>query len=103
MQLNKKPPSPLEYVMGPLQQQSRLLAEVSHQINSPLAAIRNALYLAAQRTDDPQLLMYLSLANQEVTAIVARMNDLREKIDLTATHSPADSAPSLVQILRRAA
>ena len=68
--------------MGPLnQQQSRLLAEVSHQINSPLAAIRNALYLAAQRSDDPQLHAYLALANEEVTSIVSRMKDLREELE----------------------
>jgi signal transduction histidine kinase len=89
--------------MGPLQQQSRLLSEVSHQINSPLAAIRNALYLAAQRTDDPQLLMYLSLANQEVTVIVARMNDLREQIDESATRKSTDHAALPLQIMRRAA
>jgi len=32
-------------------QPHRLMIEVSHQVNSPLAAIRSALYLAAMRTE----------------------------------------------------
>jgi hypothetical protein len=39
--------------------QSCLIAELNHQINSPLTAIRNALYLIACRTDDPEILRYL--------------------------------------------
>ena len=31
-----------------------LIQELKHEIHSPLAAIRNALYLAAIRTDDPE-------------------------------------------------
>jgi len=90
--------------MGPLnQQQSRLLAEVSHQINSPLAAIRNALYLAAQHSDDPQLLAYLALANEEVTSIVSRMKDLREGLDHGWIPEMAPPAPSKVHVFRKAA
>jgi nitrogen-specific signal transduction histidine kinase len=33
-----------------------LIQELKHEIHSPLAAIRNALYLAAVRTDDPEVL-----------------------------------------------
>jgi signal transduction histidine kinase len=91
--------------MGPSskQQQSRLLAEVSHQINSPLAAIRNALYLAGQCTDDPQILEYLALANVEVTSIVSRMKDLRENIELGMHPEMAPAAPPGVHVLRKAA
>jgi len=89
--------------MGPMQHQFRLLAEVSHQINSPLAAIRNALYLAAQRSDDPQLLDYLALANEEVTSIVCRMKELRENLDHGWHPEIAPPAPPAVQFMRKAA
>jgi len=89
--------------MGPSKQQSRLLAEVSHQINSPLAAIRNALYLAAQRSDDPQLHAYLALANDEVTSIVNRMRHLRENLDHGGIPELAPPAPSTVHVFRKAA
>ncbi len=88
--------------MGPLQQ-FHLLAEVSHQINSPLAAIRNALYLAAQCSDDPQLLEYLAIANEEVTSIVSRMKDLRENIEHGGYPEMVPPAPLMVQVLRKAA
>ncbi len=43
-----------------------LIGELKHEINSPLAAIRNALYLAGTRSDDPELQRYLRLADDEV-------------------------------------
>ena len=48
-----------------------LIQELKHQIHSPLAAIRNALYLAAIRIDDPEALRYLALAEAEITRIAA--------------------------------
>lgn len=48
-----------------------LIQELKHEIHSPLAAIRNALYLAAVRTDDPETLRYLALANDEISRIAA--------------------------------
>jgi nitrogen-specific signal transduction histidine kinase len=42
---------------------------LKHEINSPLAAIRNALYLVAVRTHDPELERYLRLADAEVSRI----------------------------------
>jgi nitrogen-specific signal transduction histidine kinase len=48
-----------------------LIQELKHQIHSPLAAVRNALYLAAIRLDDPQALHYLALAEAEITRIAA--------------------------------
>ena len=89
--------------MGPLQQQSRLLAEVSHQINSPLAAIRNALYLAAQHSGDPEVITYLTLANEEVSSIVRRMKDLREGLEYGLPLDLELPAPRPVQIMRKAA
>jgi signal transduction histidine kinase len=83
--------------------QNRLIAEVSHQINSPLAAIRNALYLAASRTHDSDVHRYLALANQEITSITNRIKELQNSIegDLML-RSTSDAQPS-VQKMRKAA
>jgi signal transduction histidine kinase len=67
--------------MGPEKHQADPLVEVSHQVNSPLAAIRNALYLAAQRTKDPQIIEYLQIADDEVSSIVRRIKDLRAEVE----------------------
>ena len=48
-----------------------LIQELKHEIHSPLAAIRNALYLTAIRSDDPETLRYLSLADAEISRIAA--------------------------------
>jgi nitrogen-specific signal transduction histidine kinase len=48
-----------------------LIQEFKHQIHSPLAAIRNALYLAAVRINNPETLGYLALAEAEVSRIAA--------------------------------
>jgi two-component sensor histidine kinase len=55
-----------------------LAAELNHRINSPLAAIRNALYLAACCTADPELHRYLQLANAEVTSIADILRGARQ-------------------------
>ena len=46
-----------------------LIGELKHAINNPLAAIRNALYLAAVQTSDPEMKRYLRLADVEVSRI----------------------------------
>ena len=48
-----------------------LIQELKHEIHSPLAAIRNALYLAGVRLNDPEALRYLELAETEVRRIAA--------------------------------
>jgi nitrogen-specific signal transduction histidine kinase len=48
-----------------------LIQELKHQIHSPLAAVRNALYLAGVRTDNPEALRYLALAEAEIKRIAA--------------------------------
>jgi signal transduction histidine kinase len=53
-------------VSSPIQ---NLVAELSHEINSPLAAIRNALYLVACRSSDPEVHRYLEIADDEVVRI----------------------------------
>jgi hypothetical protein len=63
-----------------------LIAELNHQINSPLAAIRYALYLAACRTTDAELLRYLELADGEVTSIAQTLGAARQ---CAARESPA--------------
>ena len=46
-----------------------LIQELKREIHSPLAAIRNALYLTAIRIDDSQALRYLALAEAEIARI----------------------------------
>ncbi len=58
-----------------------LIAELSHQINSPLAAIRNAIYLASCQTQDPATQSYLAIANDEITTIAAILRATRVLID----------------------
>lgn len=48
-----------------------LLQELKHQIHSPLAAVRNALYLTAIRINDPETQRYLVLADAELVRIAA--------------------------------
>ncbi len=80
--------------MGFSNDEQELIAELSHQINSPLAAIRNALYLAASQTDDPALLRYLNIADEEVTTIVAVLQANRAVIEQTS-RPPSDVSGSL--------
>ena len=51
------------------QTKQELVRELNHEIHSPLAAIRNALYLAAIRSSDPATLRYLQLADAEISRI----------------------------------
>ncbi|HLK08363.1 MAG TPA: hypothetical protein VKV30_10485 [Candidatus Angelobacter sp.] len=51
---------------------------MKHEIHSPLAAIRNALYLAAVRSDDPETLRYLALAEAEITRIAAVLKNANQ-------------------------
>ena len=55
-----------------------LIQELKHEIHSPLAAIRNALYLATVRTDDPETLRYLALADAEVSRIAAVLKNANQ-------------------------
>jgi signal transduction histidine kinase len=90
--------------VGPLKSQYRLIAEVSHQINSPLAAIRNALYLAIKRTTDSEVQRYLLLADEEVSAIASRIRRIRDHIeDGQSPISDKSDAQSMVQKMGKAA
>ena len=89
--------------MGPLKHQYRLIAEVSHQINSPLAAIRNALYLAAVRTEDPEVRRYLALADEEVAAIANRIKELRDSLEDGFRSGVSSCAQPKVQTAAKAA
>jgi signal transduction histidine kinase len=63
--------------IGTTKAEQKLIAELCHQINSPLAAIRNALYLSATRSHDPKVLRYLTLANAEISSIVGILRQAR--------------------------
>jgi nitrogen-specific signal transduction histidine kinase len=56
----------------------RLIQELKHEIHSPLAAIRNALYLAAVRSDDLETLRYLELAHAEISRIAAVLKNAHQ-------------------------
>jgi len=63
----------------------KLLAKLNHQINSPLAVIRNALFLAGAHTGNNIAVSYLKLADQQVSRIAGI---LRRFVD-----DQADTAP----------
>ena len=67
------------------QTKQQLVRELNHEIHSPLAAIRNALYLAAIRNSDPATLHYLELADAEISRIAAvlkKVNQTHENKEL---------------------
>ena len=49
--------------------EKKLVAKLNHQINSPLAVIRNALFLAGAHTANSIAASYLKLADQQVARI----------------------------------
>jgi hypothetical protein len=59
--------------------ESTVVTNLNHKINSPLAAIRNALYLAGCRTADPKIQHYLRLAEEEVAAIAEILRSARKE------------------------
>ncbi len=72
-----------------------LIGELKHEINSPLAAIRNALYLAGARSDDPELQRYLRLADEEaarISAILKNANQIDENKRLHSLECRANAA-----------
>lgn len=82
-----------------MREKQELVAELCHEINSPLAAIRNALFLVASRSDDPEIRNYLALADHEVTIIA---DTLRRARALCESCEPV-ATPPLKIVSRRAA
>jgi nitrogen-specific signal transduction histidine kinase len=60
------------------QTKQELVRELNHEIHSPLAAIRNALYLAAVRSSDPATLRYLELADAEISRIAGVLRKVNQ-------------------------
>jgi signal transduction histidine kinase len=87
--------------MGLLSYKQSLIAELSHEINSPLAAIRNALYLASCHTDDPKILQYLALADEEISSIAATLRASRAIVE-HLTEAPSEQV-AVAPATRRAA
>ncbi|HKR96293.1 MAG TPA: hypothetical protein VJW55_13055, partial [Candidatus Angelobacter sp.] len=72
-----------------------LIQELKHEIYSPLAAIRNALYLAGVRTENPETLRYLALAEAEISRIAAVLknaNQIQENKQVHVLIPRADAA-----------
>jgi signal transduction histidine kinase len=84
--------------MGTINDKQYLIAELSHQINSPLAAIRNALYLAGCQTENPGVLSYLRIADEEISAIAMILRATRAVIE-----EVAEQEAPFVPATRRAA
>jgi len=63
------------------EQNGELVAELNHKINSPLAAIRYAMYLAGRRSTDPVLLRYLRVAEDEVQSIADILRQARHLVE----------------------
>ena len=79
------------------QTKHQLVRELNHEIHSPLAAIRNALYLAAIRSSDPATLRYLELADAEISRIAAvlkKANQIHENKRVHVLIPSADAAPA---------
>ena len=55
-----------------------LIQELKHEIHSPLAAIRNALYLVGVRNNDPETLRHLELADAEISRIAAVLKNANQ-------------------------
>ena len=89
-------------LMGISSDRQYLIAELSHQINSPLAAIRNALYLAGGQTEDPVVLRYLRIADEEISAIAMILRATRLVIEEVAENE-VEQQVAYVRATRRAA
>ncbi|HEU4413188.1 MAG TPA: histidine kinase dimerization/phospho-acceptor domain-containing protein [Candidatus Angelobacter sp.] len=63
-----------------------LIAELKHGINSPLAAIRNALYLASAVSGEPEVMRYLKLADEEVSRIATILNQASQTYENTTPY-----------------
>jgi nitrogen-specific signal transduction histidine kinase len=68
------------------QTKQQLVRELNHEIHSPLAAIRNALYLAAIRSSDPATLRYLELADVEISRIAAVLRKANQTHENKVVH-----------------
>ena len=69
------------------QTKQQLVRELNHEIHSPLAAIRNALYLAAVRSSDPATLRYLELADVEISRIAAVLRKANQANENKGLHA----------------
>jgi len=63
------------------QRDQNLFLTIAHLVNDPLTSIRNSLYLASRLTEDPELLAYLDLANDEVTRISSSLTVMSFEAD----------------------
>ncbi|MFB3916969.1 MAG: hypothetical protein ACE14M_09570 [Terriglobales bacterium] len=61
-----------------------LFVEITQEINSPLAVIRNAIYLAGCRTDDLEVRRYLNIANEEIAVITQVLRVARAQGEMLA-------------------
>lgn len=89
--------------MGSIEAKQELIAELCHQINSPLAAVHNALYIAAEHTEDPAVLRYLELATEELKAISGILRETRRVVGSLSRPSAAPASVVTMPATKRAA
>ncbi len=64
-----------------MRERKQLIGDLSHRINNPLAAIRNALYLLGRQSTDPETCLYVAIAEQEVDAIIEVLREARATVE----------------------
>ncbi len=63
-----------------------LIAQSKHEIYSPRAAIRNALYLASAVSGNPGVICYLKLADEDVSRIATVLNEASQAYENTTAY-----------------
>ena len=80
-----------------------LIGKLKHEINSPLAAIRNALYLTGLRVCDPEIQRYLKLADQEVSRIANALNVAHQAVENKGLAASISGIAAMFQGMEKAA
>jgi two-component system, sporulation sensor kinase C len=82
----------------------RLAASVAHEINNPLEAITNLLFLARKRSSEPEVEEYLGMAEKELHAVslitAQSLRFYRQSTNATAVR-PVDLISSVLDIYER--
>ena len=78
----------------------RLAASIAHEINNPLEAITNLLYLMRTTTADPQMMEYLAVAEQELSRVTEIVKQTLKFYREPSLHAPTQVAEVLESVLQ---
>lgn len=78
----------------------RLAASIAHEINNPLEAVTNLLYLMKTTTEEPQTADYLLLAEQELARVTEIAKQTLKFYREPSQHAPIDVAEVLDSVLQ---